>query len=64
MNDQLVPAKLHFFEETAKKLNSFLVTFQTSSPMVPSVVDSVENLVRSFFERFILLDALKKANTA
>ena len=63
MNDPLVPVKLRFFEETAKKLNNFLVTFQTSSPMVPFIVDSLENIVRSFVERFILPDVLKKANT-
>ena len=63
MNDLLVPVKLRFFEETAKKLNNFLVTFQTSSPVVPFLVDSLESLVRSFAERFILLDVLKQANT-
>ena len=54
MNDLLVLVKLHFFEETAKKLSNFLVTFQTSSPMVHFIVDSLENLVCSFVERFIL----------
>ena len=63
MNDLLVPVKLRFFEETAKKLNNFLVTFQTSSLMVPLLVDSLESLVRSFAERFILPDVLKQANT-
>ena len=53
MNDPLVPVKLRFFEETANKLNNFLVNFQTSSPMVPFIVDSLENLVRSFVERFV-----------
>ena len=63
MNGPLVPVKLRFFEETAKKLNNFAVTFQTSSPMAPFIVDSLENLVHSFVERFILPDLLKKANT-
>ena len=54
MNDLLVLVKLHFFEETAKNLSNFLVTFQTSSPMVHFIVDSLENLVCSFVERFIL----------
>ena len=53
MNDPLVPVKLRFFEGTANKLNNFLVNFQTSSPMVPFIVDSLENLVRSFVERFV-----------
>ena len=63
MNDPFVPVKLRFFEEAAKSLNNFLVTFQTSSPMVPFLVDSLESLVCSFAERFILLDVLKQANT-
>ena len=63
MDDSLVPVKLRFFEETAKKLNSFLFTFPTSSPMVSFTVGCLENLVCSFVERFILPDVLKKANT-
>ena len=63
MNDPLVPVKLRFFEETAKKLDNFFVTFQTSSPMVSFIVDSPENLVCSFVERFILPDVLKKVST-
>ena len=63
MNDSVVPVKLCFFEETTKKLNNVLVTFQTSSPIVPFIVASLENLVHSFVERFILTDVLKKANT-
>ena len=63
MNDPLEPVKFRFCEETAKKLNNFLVTFQTSSSMVPFIVDSLENLFCSFVERFILPDILKKANT-
>ena len=58
MNDPLVPIKFYFFEEAAKKLNNFLVTFQTSClhyfPMVSFIVDSQVNLVRSFVKRFIL----------
>ena len=58
MNDPLVPIKLYFFEEAAKKLNNFLVTFQTSClhyfPVVSFIVDSLVNLVRSFVKRFIL----------
>ena len=41
----------------------FLLLFQTSSSMVSFIVDSLENLVCSFVERFILPDVLKKANT-
>ena len=58
-NDPLVPVKLGFFEETAKIINVFLVQFQTQSPMVPFLVDCLENIVRGFCDRFIM----KKANT-
>ena len=62
-NDPLVPVKLRFFEETAKIINVFLVQFQTQSPMVPFLVDCLENIVRGFCDRFILPDIMKKANT-
>ena len=63
MSDPLGPVKLRFFEETIKKLSNFLVFFQKSSPMVLFIVDSLENPVCTFVERFILPDVLKKANT-
>ena len=63
MNDLPVPLKLCFLEETKKKLNNFLVTFQTSSPMVPFIINSLEYLIRSFVRRFIFPDILKMANT-
>ena len=63
-NDPLVPVKLRFFEETAKIINAFLVQFQTQSPMVPFLVDCLENIVRGFCDRFILPDIMKKANTS
>ena len=63
MNDPLVHVNLHFFEEATKKLNNFLVTFQTSSPIVSYIVDFLENLVCSFVERFILPDVLKTNTT-
>ena len=63
-NDPLVPVKLRFLEETAKIINAFLVQFQTQSPMVPFLVDCLENIVRGFCDRFILPDIMKKANTS
>ena len=61
-DDQLIPVKLCFFEEIAFNLNKFLARFQTSVPMVPFLVDSLENLIRNFTENLILSDVLKKAN--
>ena len=62
MNGPLVPAKFHFPEQMPKKLNNFLVTFQTSSPKVLFIFDSLKNLVCSFVEKFILPDVSKKAS--
>ena len=62
MNGPLVPAKLHFPEQMPKKLNNFLVTFQTSSPKVLFIFDSLKNQVCSFDEKFILPDVSKKAS--
>ena len=61
-NDPLILVKLRFFEEIANNLNEFLVRFQTSAPMLPFLVDSLESLTRNFAERLILPDVLEKAN--
>ena len=45
-----------FFEETAKTVNAFFVQFETQSPMVPILVDFLENIVRGFCDSFILPD--------
>ena len=57
----LIPVNLRFVEEIAFNLNEFLVRFQTSAPMVPLLVDSLENLIRNFAEKLILSDVLQKA---
>ena len=61
--DVLVPLKLQFFEEVAKQLNSFLIKFQTDSPMVPFLVESLENMIQKFCSMFILTDVLEKAQS-
>ena len=50
------------FEEIAFNLNKFLARFQTSVPMVPFLVDSLENLTHNFAKKLILSDVLKEAN--
>ena len=62
-NDALVPLKLRFFEEIVNRLNSFLATFQTDAPMVPIIVDRLEEILRSYCSKFILPDTLEKAST-
>ena len=62
-DDPLIPVKLRFFEEIAFNLNEFLLRFETNAPMVPFLVDSNENLIRTFAEKLILSDVLKKANS-
>ena len=51
MSDSLIPGKICLEK---------LVTFQTSAPMIPFLIDSLESLVQGFAERFIVLDILKK----
>lgn len=60
MSDPLIHVKLCFFEESVKKLNDFLVAFQTTAPLVPFLVNSLEIPVRRFAEKFILPDVLSK----
>lgn len=56
--DPLLAAK--FFEMIAGKMNSFLRAFQTDSPMVPFMADTIGDLVKDFSSRIILKDVLKK----
>ena len=58
----LIPIKLRSFEEIALNLKDVLARFQTSAPIVPSLVDSLENPIRNFAEKLIASDVLKKAN--
>ena len=60
MSDPLIHVKLCFFEESVKKPNDFLVAFQTTAPLVPFLVNSLEIPVRRFAEKFILPDVLSK----
>ena len=57
--DPLVPLKLHFFEDIAKILNSFLVLYQTNKPMVSFLVEILETLLWSLFAKFIRKDAFE-----
>ena len=52
--DPLFPAILLFFEEVARSLNAFLVVFQTDQPMVPFLAETLDELIRSLFSKFIL----------
>ena len=61
-DDPLSPVKRRFFEESAFNLIEFFARFQTRAPMVPFLVDSLENLIRNFAVKLILSDILKKAN--
>ena len=46
VNDNLTPAKLHFFGFIAGIFQPFLVKFQSDQPMVPSVHDDLLCLVK------------------
>ena len=54
---------LQFYEEVARHLNSFLIKFQADSPMVPFLVESLENMIRKFCSTFILSDKMEKAES-
>ena len=58
IHDPLLPAKLKFFEMIPGKINAFLRGFQTNKRMVPFTADALGNLVRNFFGRIIVEDAL------
>ena len=58
-----MPLKLQFFGEVAKQLNSFLIKFQTDSPMVPFLLESLESMIQKFCSMFNLTDVLEKAQS-
>ena len=55
--------KFNVLIELASKLNTFLVKFQTDSPMIPFMSDVLETLVRLRMKRFVLTQKLGEANT-
>ena len=59
-SDALLPLRLAFFEEVAKKLIKFLRRFQTDSPVVSFLVDTIEEILKDFCGRFILSDIMSK----
>ena len=61
MKDCLVPVKLLFFEEGAKKLNEFLVVFQTDNPMAPFLTQTLEDLIKTLTRKFICKDLCDKS---
>ena len=50
----LVPLYFNFFESIAAKLNGFLRGFQSDAPMVPFLVNTLEEVTREFCSKFIL----------
>ena len=62
IDDPLIPVKLaFFFQEIASKLNSFLLVFQTDKPMIPFLIEVLENLLRTLLAEFIKKDVLQTA---
>ena len=53
VKDWLVPVKLLFFKEIAKKLNECLVVFQTDKPMAPFFMKILEDLIKTIMGKFI-----------
>ena len=61
VKDCLVPVKLIFFEEVPKKLNGFLVVFQTDKPMAPFLMETLEDLIKTLMRKFIRKDLSDKS---
>ena len=61
IHDRLLSAKLKYFEMVSGKLNAFLRAFQTDSPMIPFLADTLGGVVRDFLSRIILKDVLTNA---
>ena len=63
INDSVIPLKIIFLEDGAKKLNKFLTLFQIDQPMIPFIAETLNNLVRFFMEKFILKSVMDKAHS-
>ena len=63
VKDCLVPVKLLFFEEVAKKLNKFIVVFQTDKPMAPFLMETLEDLIKILMRKFIRKDLCDKSRS-
>ena len=53
-----MPLYLKFFESIAAKLNGFLRRFQSDAPMVPFLVNTLEEITREFCSKFILVEVM------
>ena len=62
IDDPIIPVQLVFFlQEIPSKLNSFLLAFQTDKPIIPFLVEVLQNLLRTLLTKFIKKDVLQTA---
>ena len=61
--DVLIPLKIQFFEEIARSLNAFLLTFQSDKPMAVFLVETLDQLLRSFCSKFVKKEVLSVTST-
>lgn len=64
VSDRLMPAKMQFFRDIAKTLNSFLKRFQTNRPMVPFLSGALVQVMKSLLRIFIKEDVIREASSA
>lgn len=62
LKDALLLAKLAFFKSVGCEVEPFLREFQTDSPMVPFLYNTLSQMVRSLMKRFMKIDQLKNIN--
>ena len=61
VKDCLVPVKLLFYQEVAKKLNEFLVVFQTDKTMARFVTETLKDLIKTLMRKLIGKDPCDKS---
>ena len=54
--DCLVPVKLLFFKEVAKKINGFMLVFQSDKPMAPFLMETLEDVIKTLVRKYIFKD--------
>ena len=61
IDDTLIPVKHAFSQEIASKIKFILLVFETDKPMIPFLVEVLENLLRKNLAKFIKKDVLQTA---
>lgn len=62
VEDNMLPAKLAFFENLVENVTPFLTEFQLDAPLAPFLYTSLAQMVRKVMDRIVKKDILDEKN--